>query len=266
MFEHLDDESAPRPPELGANAARREARYRKNRKTSIVAASCLLTGALMTVAVRGNTPQQVNVANASANASTTTVAAAEQPTATTVAKSVTAPGTQVDPGPEPRQPGANNTPGSPTANPDPGTPDPGTTPSPPTGDDTTTPTTVDDEGIVEWLATSPVSVSESGNGVDLVFSLEIRNGTDEDRAYSIDWCDKIRRWKVDTATRTVTPDYANCQGEGGAEDFTVKAGKSFYRSQPVVIVGGSGAIPNGTWNFVMHDKFHVTLTITGSPR
>jgi hypothetical protein len=272
MFEHLDDDAAALPPEGGARLARREARYRKNRRTSIVATSCLLLGALMAVAVRGNTPQPppVRVAEASANSDSTTLApGSNQRTKTTAAPArSTADGSGTDigsgsgPGSQPSGTGTtdNTVEGA----------DPGTTPvelGAGSGASTdTTPDTVAEPGIVEWIASAPVTRTESGNGVELTFSLEIRNGTDQEQVYQIDWCDKIFRWKVDEVDHTVEPDYNNCEGEGGPETVTVAAGQSFTRSQPAVIKSTSGSIPNGTWDFVIHDKFHVTLTVYGSPQ
>ena len=61
MFEHLDDDSTPRPPDGGAVAARREARYRKHRRTGITATTFLLMGALLMVAVRSTAPETVQV-------------------------------------------------------------------------------------------------------------------------------------------------------------------------------------------------------------
>jgi hypothetical protein len=268
MFEHFDDDdAAPRPPADGARLARREARYRKHRRTSIVATSCLLLGALMAMAVRGNTPQPptVNVADASSNSGSTTVArgskqrAAPAPAPTT---SNRAGANEADPGAAPQnQPRRDGTTGDAlTAT------DPGTGPADPGVPTDTSPDTVAEPGIVEWIASAPVARTQSGNGVELTFSLEIRNGTDQEQVYQIDWCDKIFRWRVDEADHTVEPDYNNCEGEGGPETVIVAAGHSFTRSQPAVIKSTTGSIPNGTWDFVLHDKFHVTLTVYGSPR
>src|SRR5690606_22158551 len=124
-----------------------------------------------------------------------------------------------------------------------------------------------DTGIVEWLATPAVATSGSGSNVYLDFELEIRNGTGETQHYLIDWCDdQIRRFKYDTSTHVLTPDYANCLGSNGPEAIEVPAHSSFFRTQRARIQAGDGAIPNGTWDVVMYDKFHVSLTIIGSPR
>jgi hypothetical protein len=271
MFEHLDDDSTPRPPDGGADAARRAARYRTHRRTGITATTFLLIGAVLMVAVRSTSPETVQVQQAGV-ASGPNDQVTRNSTTTTLAATVTTdsggtPGQQPrsTPGDSSEQPGSTNNPGV--------TPGLGTSPGGddlPRPDDPTTPTTVDGDvepGGLQFLATPDVHSSLTGTNEYVTVNLEVRNPTGTDFSDpSVNLCDPVRRLFVDTDAMTLTPDYENCEGQGGAEGISAPAhGEPWRWSQRVRVMRASGGlVPTGTYTLWLYSHFHVELTITGS--